>query len=124
MELLHALNQLLREAGREHIKCHHVIQRALENAGRLNQVLVLNLDNDAEDLKPESSRLYSILSGLVHSAEASKVIVGQGNFGSPSRGFPAAHPRYTEIGITESGLRILAEQQSAKNQQDANRQNG
>ena len=108
--LLLALADIQHDCGGRFVKCSRVIQRFLESHNRLTESAESAIkDERIHDHDVEAA--YQVLLGLYRDHSGYRMIDGHGNFGTPSRGFPAASPHYTEISLTERGKQMVCENQ-------------
>ena len=107
--LMMALHQLTQEQGRESCKCSEVIRRFLANQNQLTPGIESTISDELVEPEQIVYRAYDVILGLYRDQTDFRMLHGQGNLGMPNRGWPPAHPMFTEIGLTERARKMISE---------------
>lgn len=66
-----------------------------------------SLQTETANLLPEAIYVHFLILGMYHDPTEHRMIAGQGNFGTPHRGMPAAHPACLDIWLTDRALSMI-----------------
>ncbi|MDB4766710.1 hypothetical protein OAG71_03370 [bacterium] len=106
--ILIALAQVQWESDGRFVKCTRVIRQHLESISQLTDSAQRALA-DERKFDRVVDDTYRVIVGLYFDSTDFRMIRGQGNFGTPNRGFPPAGSLFTEISLTDRGRPMVAE---------------